>query len=68
MATVIDNGVSGYIDTNVNTLIAHMQELIADPEHARRLGEGARRYAGERFHIGRFARDWDETFRFVTQL
>jgi len=68
MATVIRNGVSGYIDTNVDTLIARMQELIADPAHARRLGEGARRTARERFGIERFADDWDKTFRFVTQL
>lgn len=68
MSTVIRNGVSGYIDTNVETLIARMQELVKDPDHARRLGEGARRYARERFGIERFAHDWDKTFRLVTQL
>jgi hypothetical protein len=68
MSTVIRNGVSGYIDTNVEALIARMQELIKDRDHARRLGEGARRYAQERFGIARFADDWDKTFRFVTQL
>jgi glycosyltransferase involved in cell wall biosynthesis len=49
-------------------LIACMQELLANPAHAARLGDAARRYARERFHIGRFARDWDRTFRFVTQF
>ena len=68
MSTVIRNGISGYIDTNVETLVARMQELVKDPDHARRLGEGARRYARERFGIERFADDWDKTFRFVTSL
>lgn len=66
MATVVDNGVSGYISNDIPTLVARMQELIADPAHARKLGEESRRYACERFHIERFVRDWDETFRTVT--
>jgi glycosyltransferase involved in cell wall biosynthesis len=66
MATVIQNGVSGYADTNVSNLVAGMRELIADPAMARALGEGARRYALERFHIQRFADDWDAAFRSVT--
>jgi len=66
MSTVIDNGVSGYVDTNVDALIERMQALIDDPQLARRLGDGARRYAGERFHIGRFVDDWNEAFHFVT--
>lgn len=68
MATVVDNGVSGYADTSIPNLVARMQELLADPEQARQLGEGARRYAQERFGIHRFASDWDRTFRYVTGL
>ena len=66
MATVVENGVSGWIDTNVDRLVARMQELLADPAEARRLGEGARRTARQRFSIERFVRDWDRTFRHVT--
>ncbi|WP_151636675.1 glycosyltransferase family 4 protein [Noviherbaspirillum aerium] len=66
MSTVIDNGVSGYVDTNVEALIDHMQALNDDPQLARRLGEGARRYANERFHINRFVDDWNQAFHFVT--
>jgi glycosyltransferase involved in cell wall biosynthesis len=66
MSTVIDNGVSGYVDTNVDALIERMQALIEDPQLARRLGEGARRYASERFHIDRFVDDWNQAFHFVT--
>jgi hypothetical protein len=66
MATVVDNGVSGWIDTNVDRLVGHMRRLLADPAEARRLGDGARRTAQERFAIDRFVADWDATFRLVT--
>jgi len=66
MATVIDNGISGYVDTDERKLIECMQALLADSGLARRLGEQARRYALERFGIERFAADWDAAFRLVT--
>jgi hypothetical protein len=66
MATAIQNGVSGYVETDVNKLIAFMQELMADPSEARRLGANARQYALERFNIHRFVRDWEQTFADVT--
>jgi hypothetical protein len=65
MATAIRNGVSGYVDTDVRRLIEPMRELLANPQEARRLGEGARAYALERFGIERFARAWEETFASV---
>lgn len=66
MATVIDNGVSGYTATHLPALLGHMQELIDDPALARHLGEGARRTARDRFSIGRFSSDWDAALRHVT--
>lgn len=66
MVTVIENGVSGYVDTDVERLIQHMQELLANPAEARRLSAGARRAAQERFNLQRFLRDWDQTFALVT--
>jgi hypothetical protein len=65
LATVVENGVSGWVDTSVDRLIEKMSELLDDRDQARRLGEGARRAATERFSIDRFARDWDSAFRFV---
>lgn len=65
MATVIQNGVSGYVDTDPAKLIPHMQRLLQNPEEARELGEGARRRAFERFNIDRFISDWDAAFRMV---
>lgn len=65
MATAVQNGVSGFVDTDVSRLIGHMRRLLDDPDEARRLGEGARRYAQERFSIQRFIRDWNEAFTLV---
>jgi hypothetical protein len=66
MSTAIENGVSGYVHTDVRVLIDRMRELLADPAEARRLGNGARRRASERFHIQRFTRDWEAAFAEVT--
>ncbi|HWI13873.1 MAG TPA: glycosyltransferase family 4 protein [Burkholderiales bacterium] len=66
MVTVIQNGESGYVDTRVDRLVAHMQRLIDDPQEARRLGLNARRYAQERFGIERFVKDWMQVFKAVT--
>ena len=62
LATVIENGTSGYIDTHLPKLIEHMQTLLDDPRHARRLSEGAKWKAQERFNITRFIRDWEDVF------
>src|SRR5690606_32176717 len=66
MASVIENGRSGYIDTNVANLIGHMQELVRKPALARQLGEQGRRNAMERFNIQRFVRDWNTVLAEVT--
>jgi glycosyltransferase involved in cell wall biosynthesis len=66
MATVIENGVSGYADTNVATLVERMRELLRDPALARHLGQGARRRAYQRFSIERFRADWNAALRDVT--
>jgi glycosyltransferase involved in cell wall biosynthesis len=66
MATVIEPGVSGVVDTRLDRLVDAALHLLNDPAEARRLGEGARRAARERFHIDRFARDWLAVFREVS--
>jgi glycosyltransferase involved in cell wall biosynthesis len=66
MATVIRNGESGHVDTNVEALIERMRGLLSDPAEAARLGEGARRVALERFNIGRFVEDWNRVLAEVT--
>jgi glycosyltransferase involved in cell wall biosynthesis len=66
LSSVIENGVAGYVDTRVDPLIERMCELLANPHEARRLGEGARRIAEERFGIERFVRDWNRVFEEVS--
>lgn len=66
MATVVENGVAGYVDTNIDKLVERMRELLADPAEARRLGQGARRHAQERFNIDRFIYDWNQALGQVT--
>ena len=61
LATVIRNGENGFIHTDVDNLVEAMTALLRDPAQARRLGDGARRTALERFHIDRFAHDWNDT-------
>jgi hypothetical protein len=66
MATTITNGFSGYVDTSVPRLVDALHQLLADRGLALQMGENARRYAAERFHIDRFVRDWNEALASVT--
>jgi glycosyltransferase involved in cell wall biosynthesis len=65
LATVVENGRSGFVDTDVDRLVGHMRRLQADPDEARQLGEGARARVRERFGIERFASDWLRTIEEV---
>jgi glycosyltransferase involved in cell wall biosynthesis len=62
MSVVVQNDRNGYVDSDINTLVVCMQELIQSPEKAHRLGQGARQYAMEHFHIDRFIWDWNQVF------
>jgi glycosyltransferase involved in cell wall biosynthesis len=68
IATVIENSVSGYVDTRVSFLMERMKELCSHPREARRLGEGAYQAARERYNIDRFVRDWNAALFEVTGL
>ncbi len=58
-AVAVPDGVAGYASTDVDYLVERMRALLDDPAQARRLGDGARRVAAERYGIDRFARDWE---------
>jgi hypothetical protein len=62
LVTVIKDGENGYIDTNVKNLIRRMQQLLADPEEARLIGEAGQRTVRERFNLERFVGDWEAAF------
>lgn len=63
MATVVENGVSGYVDTNLENLTLIMRQLLNNPTHAQNLSQGALKTAKKRFNIQRFINDWDTTFK-----
>ena len=65
MPAVIDDGVQGYIATDVQRLMNCMQDLLQDHQLAAQLGSKARKLALERFTVTRFAADWDRLLREV---
>jgi len=65
MATAVENGVSGWVHTDVAWLVARMGELLDDRDEAARLGRGAREVARSRFSIERFCRDWSDVLDHV---
>ncbi len=62
MAAAIQNGITGFVHTDIDLIIDEMKNLLHDPARARQLGQEAQKYARERFNIERFARDWDHVF------
>lgn len=67
MVTVVDNGVSGYVDTDVSKLVEAMSQLLDNPTQAKTLSDGARTKARSRFNIQRFTHDWNAAFALVTE-
>lgn len=66
MVRAVENGVSGYVDNDLDRLAEFMEELLDDPALARRLGQGARKHAKEHYNISRFASDWNDALEKVT--
>lgn len=62
MVTAVENGVSGFVHTDIRRVIGVMKDLLANREVALKLGEGARRKALERFNIERFTAEWELLF------
>ncbi|RXK83741.1 glycosyltransferase [Filimonas effusa] len=60
--TVIKDGISGFIHTNIDYLISKMKLLLQNPSLARELGQNGKVTAEERFNIQRFVNDWQECF------
>jgi glycosyltransferase involved in cell wall biosynthesis len=58
MVTVIRDGDSGFLHTDINYLISRMKELLANRDLAQRIGIAGRKVAMERFNIQRFNADW----------
>jgi glycosyltransferase involved in cell wall biosynthesis len=60
LPTVIDNGVNGWVDTDVDALIDVMRMLSRDRQTASRWGAAARETMHARFGPERFVRQWME--------
>ncbi|MBE9464243.1 glycosyltransferase [Dyadobacter subterraneus] len=64
---VLKNGKTGFIDTNIENLIAGMKSLIDNPALAHQMGSEAKEIAQAKFDINRFTNDWNETFHQALQ-
>jgi hypothetical protein len=53
---------TGIISTNVRALIDSLEQLLANPDRCKELGQNARAYARERYGLERFLADWDRLF------
>lgn len=62
LSSVIENGVSGFIHTDINYLISKMQLLLQDESLAFELGNNGKKIAAERFNINRFTNEWKLLF------
>ncbi len=63
--TVVENEVSGFINTDINYLIGKMQMLLHDKSLAQQVGNKGKEIVEKRFNINRFVKDWTETFKQV---
>lgn len=61
-SVVIEDGVSGFVDTDVDALVERMRDLLRDPRLAAEIGRAARERARALFSIDRFAAEWTSTF------
>ena len=62
LASVIDSGHNGFVDTRLPRLVGVMRELLRDRALAGLWGQAGQRLARERFGIERFVADWLEVF------
>ena len=58
LATVVSNGVNGFVHTDLEQVLDAGTELLDDRPKARHLGAGARRTVADRFGLDRFVDDW----------
>ena len=62
LVSVIQNGVSGYIHTDIQSLEKRMNDLLRQKDLAQSMGSEGKIIAEERFNIARFTKDWEDTF------
>jgi glycosyltransferase involved in cell wall biosynthesis len=67
MTTVIRDGESGILHTDVDYLVQGMKQLLKNKPLARQLGEGGKQVANARFNIERFRNDWQNLVKRIVQ-
>jgi len=65
LSTVIENGRSGYVHTDIDYLVEKMKLLLNDPDHAAQMGQAGRETALNKFNITRFTHQWEQLFKKV---
>jgi glycosyltransferase involved in cell wall biosynthesis len=63
MASAVQNGVSGWVETDPRRLAGHLRRLLHDHDEAAELSEGARKAARERFGLDRFVAEWADVLQ-----
>jgi Glycosyl transferases group 1 len=59
----IEDGVNGYISNEPFVLRSRCQELLANPELAKQMGESARRTILDKFSMSAFVSKWKDVFK-----
>lgn len=60
--TMIKNHETGFISTDVDSLVHKMKLLLINKSWAKEIGCNGKKYALERFSIDRFIEDWEKVF------
>jgi glycosyltransferase involved in cell wall biosynthesis len=58
---------AGVVSNRIDVLTEAVRDFVADPLHARMVGEGARAAALARYGLSRFLDDWERLFKEVTR-
>lgn len=64
---IIENGVNGFCSNDETELRHRLEQLLHDPDMARRLGKNARQTILERFNKDRFLNSWNQIFDDIKQ-
>ncbi|RYE11903.1 MAG: glycosyltransferase family 1 protein, partial [Sphingobacteriaceae bacterium] len=66
LPTMIENEVSGFVNSDLNALIIQMQNLLNHQQAAVQLGKNAKKTALQFYNSKRFIADWNQLFARTT--
>jgi glycosyltransferase involved in cell wall biosynthesis len=56
---IIEHNYNGLLSNDPKELRTYLEELLANPEKARELGDNARKTIVEKFNLDRFVKTWN---------